>query len=400
LKVPASYFINAASILILGWTSAAAAFTTTSHYFVATEAEQLGLDWSTRWDSEASSDFITFQRPLEWDGQFLRGDKVFDLSIGSISSRQFLSYKRVKLHQQLTEKLEFRFHWLEERDFEQDRSLLPLELKYNFTPKFAVSIMGSPSMYKRENDAGFSLYFTPDDEWEYRASALWGDFDRNKRNLQTDEWSEAPLALTISARHLPKDSSYDFINAEVHWQRPSQRTDLGVVTQDLSHESIYLTGLKSLENGRGLGARLLYDRAFASENARARTRKRSLNQFEYRFVMGPHVIRPGINLFYREARDNGDQSIYREILPTLWFQLPPKSRTWGLRTLSMGYDATIFEHQHNQSSDNNLEHRLNIKYDMRFSKAGQLALLFTFDLDRFGTEETWEGGAGQFRLDF
>lgn len=383
------------------WATTAVAFPTTFHYYSATEPSELATDFNSHWDSESSSDLVTFQRPLEWDGLWHRGTNVFDLSFGSISSKQFLTYQRLKMSQALTKKLEFRFHWIEERDFEQDRAVVPLELKYKFTSSWALSLFGAPSLYKSEDDLGLSIYFTPTAEWEYRTSVMWADYDRNKRNLQTDEWSEAPLAATVSARHLPSDSANDFFNVELHWEKPTQRIDnLGASVQDLAYEAVSFAGLKTLQSGSGFGARLLYDRAYTSDSGQVLARKRSLNQFEYSFLMGPHVVRPGVNLFYRESREDGDQFIYREILPTLWFQLPPKPRSWGLRTLSLGYDATVFEQQHQNADDRNLEHRLNVKYDMRFSESGQLVLLFTFDLDRFGSGETWEGGAGQFRLDF
>ena len=78
----------------------------------------------------------------------------------------------------------------------------------------------------------------------------------------------------------------------------------------------------------------------------------------------------------------------------------PRQRAWGTRILSLGYDATVFQESNTAGRDTDIEHRLNVKSTMRFKKAGELALLFTFDADRFGSEETWEGGAGQFRVEF
>lgn len=388
--------------LIIFWlfVAPAHAFTTDNHAFVATELNEWSLDSQTHWDPEASSDFITYQRPLAWENQWLRKSKTFDLSIGSISSKQFINYQRLKLDQALTEKLEFRFRFIKEGDFEQDRAQMPLELKYNLNSNFAFSLFGSPSLFKSEDDVGVSLYLTPADDWEWRLSGIWGDYDRNNRNLAADEWSEAPFGATLSAQYLPEDRPDDFFRAEGHWERPSQRTNAGIPVQNLAQESVFVTGWRTGENGRGFGARILYDRAFASNGTVTRTRKRSLNQFEYAFIMGPHIVRPGLNFFYRENRDAGDQFIYREVLPTVWMQMLPRSKSWGTGTPSVGYDATVFQQKHQASEDRNLEHRLNLKYHMRFNKAGELALLFTFDLDRFGSGETWEGGAGQFRMDF
>lgn len=393
-------FTKTLLIFSLLWCPFSIAFPTDHHAFVATELSDWALDSYSHWDSEASSDFITYQRPLSWEGKWLRGQKVFDFTAGSISSKQFLMHQRLKIDQPLTDKLEFRFRWLKEGDFEQDRAQMPLELKYNFNSYFAFSLFGSPSLYKSEDDVGFSFYLKPSADLEVRASGAWGDYDRNQRNLAADKWSGAPFAATLSAKYLPQENTEDFLSSELHWEKPSQRTNAGAVTQDLGYESAYITGWKTLANGRGFGGRILYDRAFASDGAIPRARKRSLNQFEYAFIMGPHIVRPGINFFYRENRAGQDHWIYREVLPSVWMQLLPRGRSWGTGIPSLGYDATVFQGRHQQSTDRQLEHRLNLKYDMLFKQAGQLALLFTFDLDRFGSAETWEGGAAQFRLDF
>ncbi|MGE0527727.1 MAG: hypothetical protein AB7G93_07185 [Bdellovibrionales bacterium] len=396
-----------AALSLLSLSAHAHAFPTDQHHFVATEPGHLLLDSHTHWDAEASSDFITYQKPLAWDGWWYRQSRVFDLSIGSISSRQFLIYQRLKLHQDLTENIQFRLAWIEERDFEQDRTLLPLELKFAITPKWAISIFGRPSLYKSEDDMGLSVYYAPTSALEVQFSAMLGDFDRNKRNLQTDEWSRAPVSWTLSVTHLPIARGPDFQRLEFHHEQLSVRSTSGAPTQSLAYQSVSLSGLHSPAFGvgglgRSWGWRVLYDQAYNETHARSeiQSRKRALHQLEHSFRMGPHTVRPGLNLFYRENTLNGDKRRYREILPTIWFELPPRARDFGTGTLSLGYDATVFEEQHGTASDRNLEHRLNLKYDMAFKTSGQLAFLFTFDLDRFGSGETWEGGAGQFRLEF
>jgi hypothetical protein len=284
--------------------------------------------------------------------------------------------------------------YLEERDFEQDRRALPLELKYKLSEKWAVSAFGMPSLYKSEDDVGLSLYYGSLSEGQWRLSGVWGDFQRNQRNLQTDRWSKAPLGGTFS---FTRANESGFVNAELHHEPQSQRSDLGAPISDLSYDSVFVEGTRERWSWR-----LLFDRAYHSDrtNDLTRQRKRALNQVEYSFIAGPHTVRPGLNLFYREHRENGDQQLVREVLPTVWFQLPPRSRAWGTRVFSLGYDATVYSEVDPLSNDTDIEHRLNFKTQMIFKKAGELALLFTFDLDRFGSGETWEGGCGQFRLEF
>ena len=89
--------------------------------------------------------------------------------------------------------MQFRLHLLEERDWEQDYSQIPIELKFTLSSKWAVSAFGVPSLYKAEDDVGAAVYFAPNSEWEYRLSGVWGDFQRNQRNLDSDRWATAPM---------------------------------------------------------------------------------------------------------------------------------------------------------------------------------------------------------------
>ncbi len=380
------------------------AFLTDSQYHVATEPEHLLLDSYTHWDSEADSDFFTYQRPIEWDGLWYRGTRVFDLSVGSISSKQFLYYQRLKLHHGLSESVEFRLHWLQERDFEEDRIAMPLELRFRLSERWFLSVLGQPSLYKSEDDVGFAVAFRPSDEREIQITGIWGDFQRNIRNLDTDEWGQAPQAWTLTSTDLSSEAGpSDFRRFEYHIEPKSIRTQNGVPVTSLSYQSLYLSGFKTRKNGHTLGYRIFADRAFHDDhvNTLVRLRHRSILQAEYGSRIGPHMFRPGFTFTYRENRINQHQEIHRAVLPYFWFEFPTRSKNFGISTWSVGYDATVFDRDSTLKSDDRaLEHRLNLKSSLKFSKAGELAFLFTFDLDRFGSGETWEGGAGQFRLDF
>ncbi len=378
-------------------------FPTDQHYRVTSEPAQLGLDSADRWDSEAASDFVTYQRPINWELNYWRQNRIYDLTVGSISGRQFLKYQRLKIYHDLSDRLQFRLHWLVERDFEQDRSATPVELKFKLTNQWAISAFGETSFYKEENDVGGSLFYYPTPDQELRVSGLWGDFQRNQRTVRNDSWLHAPAAFTLSYLFTPIAATQTFHRAELHWEHPSVRAVAGKPTARLSYHSMYFVGVRSLDGGRSLGWRLFYDDSEAIDitNDLVRRRKRSLNQVEYQMRMGPHVLRPGINFFYREGREDNNQEIVREILPTLWMEFLPRIRSWGTALPSFGYDTTFFQQQTSlRTNENTWEHRLNGKYEMLFKNSATLSLLFTFDLDRFGTSETWEGGAAQFSLMF
>lgn len=370
---------------------------------MATEPGALLLDSHTHWDSEASSDFIVYQRPIEWDGSWWNSTRAIDLSIGSVSSKQFLNYQRLKLYVPLSETVEFRLHWLQERDFEQDRIATPLELRFRLSPRWYLSALGQTSLYKSEDDFGLALAFKPSDDTEVQLTWLMGDFQRNERNLLADKWTKAPVAWTLTGTAAGGTGSSDFGRFELHYEPESVRSLNSIPTRTLSYSSGYLTGLKTFGLGSSFGYRILADRAWDVNHAAGTntSRFRSLNQFEYGHFVGAIKLRPAINIFYREIHLDAGREYFREILPVYWVDLPLTDKSWGEHQWSIGYDATVFNRDSStRGEDREIEHRLNVKSTIRFSKAGELALLFTFDVDRFGSGETWEGGCGQFRLAF
>lgn len=384
-------------------TGPAHAYLSNSNYHVVTEPGTLLLDSYTHWDSEASSDYITYQRPFEWEGSWWRSTRAFDLTMGSISSKQFLNDQRLKLYAPLSESVEFRLHWLQERDFEQDRIAMPLELRFRLTPEIFMSILGQPSLYKAEDDVGVALAVRTTATTEFQLTGLWGDFQRNQRNLNSDRWSKAPVAWTFTATDLSGEGASDFTRFEVHYEPKSVRSLGTSPTRTLSYQSAYFSGLTTFGLGSSLGYRILADRASDVDhtNSTNRTRFRSLNQIEYATYGGPVRVRPGANFFYREIHLDAGREYYREILPTIWADFPETDKAWARTSWSLGYDATVFNRDSSERGDDRaIEHRLNVKWNMTFTKAGELSLLFTFDLDRFGSDETWEGGCGQFRLLF
>lgn len=374
--------------LALAWPFSVFAFPVTNHYRVTTGLSELGLDSPSHWDSEASSDYLTYQRPIAWEAASARASQTYDFTLGSIGSKHFLYYSYLKIQKPLSDDLSVTVQWITERDFEADRAELPIELKYRLSALWAVSAFGMPSLYKSENDMGGSVYLTPAKEWEIRYSQLWGDFDRKKRSVAGESWARAPVARTLSARWLNDDT---YLNMEVHHQPKAMAVVGGVVTEEISHAAMLIAGQRRLPLGHSLGCRILYDRSFGASAAQVPTeRRRALHQLEYTRATSLGLWTPGLNYYQREIREA--RATLREWLPTLWYATFPSEKPWGILNWHFGYEMT--------ESSWDFEHRLNVKSALKFKHAGELNLLFTFDLDRFGGGETWEGGAGQFRMEF
>ncbi|MGE4130426.1 MAG: hypothetical protein AB7F86_02245 [Bdellovibrionales bacterium] len=380
------------------------AFPSSGHRFVLTESSQIRLDTADSWNSEVSSDFIQYQRPLVMEGVYLQQPQIYDLSVGSLSGQQFLFYQRLKMEKNLLDALKFKIDWRWERDYEMDRQTLPIELEARLTPEFSIGAFSELSYHKAEDDVGVAFYWRPTAQWEQQASVEFGDFQRNERNVQPDRWSRAPVAYVLSSLHRPgQESTPDFDRLEVFYQPKTVRSQSGSPQTTLALQSVSVATLRSVARFLSLGGRVYAEEAYSEDhsNSLIRRRQRILAQAQSGFTTGRYRLEPGVNYFYRESRTNHETDIRRELLPSLNFYLPDQTRSWGFLKWQITYDVNFYDQDSTRYYDQRkIEHRLGVKSGFQFRHGGELTLLMGFDVDQFGTSRTWEGGAGQFQVSF
>ena len=108
-------------------------------------------------------------------------------------------------------------------------------------------------------------------------------------------------------------------------------------------------------------------------------------------------------LWQTNGRDQIEQNTGLPFIEYQW-SVGPKRRDDKLRVeyeqawhRNEDFDRAVF----NDAQEQTLDHRANVTYDFMWPiKKARISLTFTFDLDRFGTGETWEGGAGQAQFTF
>lgn len=408
------------SVLLL-WAWAPQAFEVYPEFKSLTENRVLRLPDPSKIDSEYASDYHTYLKPLVWDYRFLAHNIVFDLSTGSLSSHHFQMQDRLKLHQDLIpNRLEFRFTYFNESDFEEDEDHSILELIYWLNSYFGISAFGSTAMHKKENDFGLALLYKPFATAELRVFSFWPDFDRNQRNGNPDYFAHNNEPWNYGFRytwHSPlEQNKTDFLDIgyrqekKTSWYFPQHKT-----LYEYQNTASHLHLQKELTNGHRIGWKSLLDRQLHSRGRLETSdtaeevvwkRQRFLSQVGYDFPWWDKWWTLGLAYHYRQYRKDIDQLTYKDLLPYMWLHFPSRGNPQLQRSWSLGLDTTFHWGKESEiiratSPDSyQIEHRINIKYSLQFEDRGFMDFLFTFDGDQLGTGRTWEGGAVQFQLIF
>lgn len=369
-------------------------------------------------NSEYSSDALAFTKPYDWQYQWISHSKAFDLSVGSLSATRFLMNNRLKVYEKLTEKLEFRFSYMDLANYEDESQHAILEFVYWPWQSLGLSFYGGPSTRKSEDDIGAALLVAFDPHHVVRVFFTAVDFSRNERNTKSDRFEDSPYSVGFVGRAWSPFASgrsnfvqyYFRYEGETRWRFPDEnkelfyyrrRAGLALRQRVLMPSYVHL----DLEWDRRKESYIdLNGNALTDPKGWKRDQIQTLAQWEQtvsshgKWIGGVKRVDRMWTLPFLGTLRQVDW------LPHLWWEWPFE-RSWGQDSWSLGYEAT----QHRTKGDTEYgpahdksqwEQRANLVYEFGFKEKASLRLLFSFDLDRFGTGETWEGGNGQFSMWF
>ncbi len=359
-------------------------------------------------DAEYNSDYIAYQKSLKAEADLYRRGRGLSFNVGSLGGKEFLIDQELILKGQLKNGVILRVLILNDQNFEDDFSVQKMELSYLSPRGWGISGMGTLAFQKEENDVGVAL-MKRQGLRETKIFLSFLDFQRNLRNRESDRWArhqepraygivhrsadegggERPIWHEFSLRHEPRSA----------WIFPDE-------ARRYEHHRVagYLKLLRQVQVGQNESFRLSYDDKFESErysqpapDGEAQVRlRRWWAHYEREFVLNSYKVRLGLHHFWRQYRNLGQEVVvYRDWLPTAWLDLGNSNWGYDLSLRSMDQsdawvDAESFE----------AHHRLNYVYRLEFENESELSFLLSFDLDRFGTGETWEGGAVKMNFYF
>lgn len=398
----------------LAFCTPALAFESLPEFRGLDEAEASALDSPRLIDPEYTSDFLNYQKPLEWESAWWSHPLGFDFSVGSLSGKEFLVDQRLRFTAPLTERLNFNFFWVSDRDLEDDFTASVLELTYFLTAHVGVAGYTSLSKDKAEDDAGAALLFRRD----HRESRLYFtllDFQRNQRNRESDRWrdNKAAKAFGFISRENVREGgrvrrwrewSYRF-EPEAHREFPDSNRDYFYQRQ-----AVQLRGFQRQESGSSAAWRVNWDDKMETDIVSGSEdkvrRQRAWFQTEAGMPANDKTWRFGLNHIWRRYTGTNRHAEFRDWSPFFWLEGPERLTDYGSHQWRIGYDVVLgwIESQGGwlpaDTESYADEHRLNLSHSWKFARNGRIDALLTFDLDRLGSGETWEGGAVQMNWYF
>jgi len=357
---------------------------------------------------EYYSDYRTFQQPFYLHDRFLQSDNAFDLAVGSLSGKRFLNQKRLKLNQNITERLSFKLFFVEREDFEEERRNFLFGLGYQVNKWLELNAYGSLFFEKNRNDIGFSLDFLLSRQHELKLFVNRPDYQFSERNLLDAEDVESLWSYGLYGTFRHSDRS--FFEYYIHQQSRLER---------LFTEQDRLYSFKELRVGSRLRQHLKSDwflnfnvdwvdsKEGESSPGQSLTDLESWSRDSVRINLQSETSSWifGVEANYRYWVNQDNQPVmHRNFLPYFWKKLSPRSFDgYFISSVDLGIDAVTHWSRgelalRDDFDQNNraIESRLNVRLSFDFSKNTNLILIFTGDID----DPSWEGGGGQFQMLF
>lgn len=395
------------SILFLFFHLQAHAFT--EAYSLFNQQEFATINRPELVDGEYYSDQLAFRHSLINDYNFLTSKNAFDLYVGSISSKQFTSEKRLKLAQDISPHIQFDLVYIEKENFELARQQFLTGLTFKLSQVISLSTYAGLFYDKDKNDIGAALNFKINSIHTIRFFINQADFDFNARNAVKAEDKKSSTNYGVVGTVLTED--FEFLQYYAFKNTPLVRDFLDEeIRYNFEETRVGLRGRKQLSTKNDF---LNFDVEFfqRSEGQFAITTPDPTNDqnwdvLGYR-VLGQwqrDVIIVGLEHNYRkwESQDGGGVVRHNNWMPHIWYGWRWPSHTYFPSGLDLGLEGSfhLASGEQNLRSKTDEDEAFNGRFNLRtyfdFSKTAKLNLLLSLDLD----DLSWEGGGGQFQILF
>lgn len=384
-----------------------AAFDRQYEYRSFSEKELEVADYFDKIDSEYTSDILTYSFSPEEEAQFQLSDKKFLASFGSLSRREFMKDMRLKIKQDLSPRVDFKYNYVEQEDYENSQTHSVIEMIWKTADKFRVSVFADLDFQKVNDNIGVSLSYLPRLNHEIKIFYNMVQFDRNKRNADDDRFEKKPYTVGLIGRYSKSKNNsneyleYGFIQeTKTNWILPSR--DLNYEYQRWMGTIRYVNPVNDKETFS-----FFYQvdhRDQSKEQISTVTKLNNLdllrNQFQFNYSKRDFEnfdLESGLYTVYRDAEVLSGQWTYYDFVPYATVHFNRDLDALGF--WSFGYDIDIHRQEKKEATvfkDTRLEHRANIFWTAKFRNNAYLKLAATLDTD----DISWEGGNGQFAMDF
>ena len=377
------------------------AFAQTEYRFFS-EEETRELNGPQLIGSEYQSDVLAYTQPLKWYAESLRQQQFFNLSTGSLGPTRFLTNNTLMIKRDLYEDLALKLIYIDQANYEYIEKHFLIEFTYRLNQLLSLSLYGEPSTFKSADDAGLGLNIHTSKNHYLRLYAVAVDFSYNERHEGSEKYKKNPYSYGFVGRWLPEGKKDEFLEYSLRWDSRLTREN-STTNQVYEFERLFyeIQGRHSIQPYQFINYQISYRRGWEKDiNPLAPLPDQQWDSQFIRSIIqieNPSLIL-GLKTLYSQWKSNRGIVIHNDLLPHFWYHFGSEWESFW----KLGYEFTWHRGQGPDSlrsvldNNNKLEHRLNAAYHWTINDRAKLITLFTFDLDRFGTGETWEGGNMQF----
>ncbi len=370
--------------------------------------------------AEYQSDILTYQKPDSWEYDYLKSDIALDTSFGSISGENFMTNTRMKAKKRINSLIETRFTYFDEKDFEHFSNHFIAEFIFWINNQWGFGIYGEPSFRKAQDDIGIAAYYHPKENSEFKLFVTAVDLTRYRRNDKTDTFdkSHLPYAIGLISKSFDEDGSFlqygMRYETKTNWKFPDQNLNYeykkasanAYMRRPTHQDHFYITRIQWDEKLENRSAII----PSSTPTAEAWTNRRVLILTKYQiinFMNYPDVeFKPGLLFAHRDWLTTNGNLYYNDIIPNVSFKLPSKITAEYKSFWELGLDTTFHQFSGADAIDTpgdknrTFESRFNSIYELNLKSQASLRLIATFDLDRIGKSDIFQGGCGQFKISF
>lgn len=392
------------------------AFEIFPEYRSLTADEPLDFDWPNEIDSEYTSDVLAFTPSPAWDRSRFDLPKHGQMALGSLNGNEFLMRRYLQLQHPLSSSLTGQFLYFEQGDLDEAENHFITELRWQWTPHWALAVYGELAHLKEENDIGAALVISPVPSHSLRIYRTWVDFDRNIRTRGENRFAKYPAVYGMMGLFKPNHPT-DFLTYSFRWEDEA-RWLLWESAEEYSYKNWAFSSSGNLQMGPGskMMFRILVDEKTelmktlnteVIQNAVVRQRQKgqlaheiSLSDFglthiTYGMVLSHHIW---------QVHDKG-QLAFQQTAPYVnvqWqrYSLASNGEAWWESGVEMTHHQTsgnqsLRKTQVKPAAD---EYRLNLWWNWQFSQSGTFRLAMTADLDQLLTPVAFEGGGAFLQI--
>lgn len=348
-------------------------------------------------DGEYYSDILAFRLSLRDHFNFVKAENGYDIAVGSISSKRFMTQQRLKLSHQISDALTFKAKYIERENFEISRSHFIVGLNYLINERWDVEFNTSLFSEKNENDLGFSTKYKLTLNHSLKLFFNFPDFSFNERVQENVENKKSTTNIgfkgsyNTDSNHLVEYYIFnnsrlkrEFVDSGNIYELSEVRLGVNSI---LNYPSFKIGSLIESWNGE--------EGLYQNSNIEVWSRRglRSLHQlYIQNWIFG-------VELNWRSWELNNEKVIHQNLMPHVWYKRNFKGLIdyidFGLEA-SFHKSAGNFNLRKETDKNSDINSRFNMRIGFEFSKISFLNFLLSLDID----DGSWEGGGGQFQVLF